>query len=169
MNITKNTIFIIFLFWISPAFGECIIKEGLPDFACSPGDVFPEATPEQICVPGYSKTVRNTPQSLKDEVYRTYDMNPKQPPCPCMVDHIIPLQIGGSNDIKNLFPQPSTGPLNSKRKDKLENYLKREICRGHISMEQAQQEIGTDWVSAYYKYGLDKKTKVFDKFLPEVE
>jgi len=37
-------------------------------------------------------------------------------------------------------------------KDKLENRLHAMVCRGEISLEDAQHEIATDWVAAYRKY-----------------
>ena len=43
----------------------------LPDPKLTPGDVF-DVTAEDICVPGYTKKVRNVPQPVKEEVYREY-------------------------------------------------------------------------------------------------
>jgi len=37
-------------------------------------------------------------------------------------------------------------------KDDLENKMKKMICDGKITEEQAQKEISTDWTTAYDKY-----------------
>src|SRR5437868_4967029 len=50
----------------------CVASGGLQDKACTPGDIFPDATTDQICQRGYSSTVRNVPQSEKDQVYAEY-------------------------------------------------------------------------------------------------
>jgi hypothetical protein len=42
----------------------------LPDPKLTPGDVF-DVTATDVCAPGYSRKVRNVPQSVKEEVYST--------------------------------------------------------------------------------------------------
>jgi hypothetical protein len=47
------------------------------------------------------------------------------------VDHLLPLEVGGSNDIKNRWPQPTEKlgvPMGAHAKDRLENYLHRQVC-----------------------------------------
>ena len=73
--------------------------------------------------------------------------------CPCRIDHLIPLELGGSNDIKNLWTESyETQPWNATVKDAIENRLHDLVCDGSISPEQAQHEIATDWTAAYLKY-----------------
>jgi hypothetical protein len=43
----------------------------LPDPKLTPGDVF-DVTAGDVCAPGYSRKVRNVPQSVKEQVYREY-------------------------------------------------------------------------------------------------
>lgn len=70
----------------------------------------------------------------------------------CEVDHLISLELGGSNDQTNLWPQPYQGtPLNAHVKDQLENFLHAQTCAGNIALDQAQQEIATDWIASYKK------------------
>ena len=40
----------------------------------------------------------------KNEVHMAYGMAPNQPPCPCELDHLIPLGLGGTNWLANLWP-----------------------------------------------------------------
>ncbi|MFM9735729.1 HNH endonuclease, partial [Streptomyces niveiscabiei] len=68
------------------------------------------------------------------------------------VDHIISLELGGSNDIKNLWPQPYHGLWNAHMKDKLENKLNEMVKTNQIELADAQKAISTDWVGAYLKY-----------------
>ena len=50
----------------------------LPDPKMTPGDVLTmDAT--AVCQPGYAKSVRNVPQSVKNQVYRQYGVTSRQP------------------------------------------------------------------------------------------
>jgi hypothetical protein len=122
-----------------------------PDPKLTPGSVFPNVSLKTLCTVGYTKTVRDVPQSVKKKVFALYKIDPKSDKFE--VDHLISLQLGGNNDVKNLWPQSyTTLPLNAHRKDVLENKLRRLMCKKIITIKQAQQEISVDWVKSYKKY-----------------
>ncbi len=126
----------------------CMSANNLPDPACTPGAIFPTATVSEICIPGYTTKVRNVPIELKDQVYAEYGIASHEPG-QYEVDHLIPLEVGGSNDIANLWPEPADPRPGFHEKDQLENYLHDEVCSGRISLQQAQLEIAKDWVTVY--------------------
>ena len=69
------------------------------------------------------------------------------------VDHLISLELGGSNDVGNLWPESYVSvPYNARDKDKLENTLHRLVCTGRMPLETAQELIRTDWIKAYRMY-----------------
>ena len=117
----------------------------------TPGATLPVATGD-ICVSGYSKKVRNVPSDVKQQVCAEYGITSHQPG-EYEVDHLISLELGGSNSIKNLWPQSYlTQPWNAHVKDKLENELHAEVCSGQIDLPTAQHEIATDWIASYKKH-----------------
>lgn len=123
----------------------------LPDPRLTPGDVL-STNAKEICTPGYARSVRNVPQSVKNQAYRLYGITSRKPG-EYEVDHLISLQLGGSNSIKNLWPQSyQTKPVNANVKDRLENKLHDLMCKGQISVSEAQKAIATDWIAAYRKY-----------------
>jgi hypothetical protein len=66
---------------------------------------------------------------------------------------LISLELGGSNSIKNLWPQSyRTKPWNARVKDRLENRLHELVCSGQLDLATAQRDIATDWISTYKKY-----------------
>jgi hypothetical protein len=68
----------------------------------------------------------------------------------CEIDHLIPLLLGSTNDISNLWPQRYSGtPWSAHIKDKYENFLHAQICAGKMTLEQAQKEISSDWIAGY--------------------
>jgi hypothetical protein len=123
----------------------------VPDPALTPGAVL-EVTAADICVRGYSKRVRNVPAEIKREAYAIYGVRSHEPG-EYEIDHLISLELGGSNSLKNLWPQSfRTHPWNAYVKDALENELHRRVCAGTIDLAKAQAAISHDWVSAYRIY-----------------
>src|SRR6185369_14663362 len=69
------------------------------------------------------------------------------------VDYLITPALGGSNDIRNLWPQPYSGSVwNAYVKDALEDHLRRLVCSGTLDLATAQHEIAGNWIAAYKKY-----------------
>lgn len=122
----------------------------LPNPSLTPGDVF-EVTSADVCVSGYATKVRDVPDAVKNQVYQEYGILSHQPGA-YEVDHLISLELGGSNSIKNLWPEPYYGDWNAHVKDKLEDKLHVLVCNGGLDLQTAQQAISTDWVAAYLKY-----------------
>lgn len=123
----------------------------LPDRTMTPGATLPVAVAD-IAVPGYTQKVRNVPADVKRQVYAEYGITSHKPG-QYEVDHLISLELGGSNSLKNLWPQSYlTQPWNAHVKDQLENELHDEVCSGRVDLATAQHDIATDWIAAYKKY-----------------
>ncbi|MGD9895704.1 MAG: HNH endonuclease [Candidatus Methylacidiphilaceae bacterium] len=123
----------------------------LPDPKLTPGDTFPVSRAD-VCVPGYSKKVRDVPIALKREALRRYGV-PLADRRDYEIDHLIPLSLGGSNSIRNLWPQSrKTMPWNAGKKDLLEDRLHKLVCSEKVELVEAQKAISTNWIEAYRKY-----------------
>jgi hypothetical protein len=103
-----------------------------------------------ICRPDYSKCIRNVSEQEKKAVYEAYGIpgGEHHGYCDvtqgCEVDHLISIEIGGSNEQTNLWPQPYSGL-------QWTAHVKDRICSGKILLTTAQKEIADDWVAAYKK------------------
>ena len=103
---------------------------------------------------------------MKDDAYAQYGTAPGEGVCAfkthtgtngqpvtegCEVDHLISRELGGADTLVNLWPQPYTQHPGAHEKDWLENELNKEVCRGDITLKDAQNEIKTNWYAAYLK------------------
>ncbi len=123
----------------------------VPNASLTPGDVLTTET-KTICTPGYTQTVRNVPSDLKKAVYNEYGI-PTHKPGAYEVDHLISLELGGSNSARNLWPESYLAkPLNAHVKDELENKLHALVCSGQLPIGVAQQAIAQNWPAAYQQY-----------------
>lgn len=122
-----------------------------------PGALNPDVTQatirQTVCVAGWTKTVRpaiSVTNKIKHALLvKEADRNAAH----YELDHLISLQLGGAPaDTANLWLEPYAGPCGARRKDVIETALKREVCAGRLSLEQAQQAIRTDWTAAYRRY-----------------
>jgi len=120
-----------------------------PDPALTPGDTFPGVTQAQVCEPGYSKSVRSVTSDERAEVYRRYGV-PNEPG-KHEVDHFISLELGGSNMLTNLWPEPYEPRPGAHEKDRVENYLHDQMCNGTMTLAAAQQAIRSDWYAVYLR------------------
>ncbi|GER90822.1 hypothetical protein KDW_49840 [Dictyobacter vulcani] len=128
----------------------CRASGGIQDKECTPGAIIASATAAKICVQGYSKSVRNVPVSEKNQVYASYGIS-HHTAGQYEVDHLISLELGGSNDISNLWPELASPKPGFHEKDKVENYLHAQVCNGKISLKTAQTEIANNWLDVYNK------------------
>jgi hypothetical protein len=125
--------------------------EPLNDLRVTPGVTF-HVGAATICRSGYATSVRDVPESEKNQDYAEYGIT-HHTTDQYEVDHLISLELGGSNAIGNLWPELNDHPkgyLNSK--DILENRLHDLVCDGKVGLASAQKAIATDWVSAYHQY-----------------
>jgi hypothetical protein len=89
----------------------------VPRRSLTPGVAFAVGT-ARICVSGYSASVRNVPQAEATAVYDRYGV--AHVPYAHEVDHLVSLEIGGSNAIANLWPEPYAGRWGARTKDVLD-------------------------------------------------
>jgi hypothetical protein len=145
--------------WLPPlrkAADHCVTIDGLPDAGCTPGAVDPAVSQDTIgqtiCVTGYTARVR-PPTSFTTPLKRTLMTAYGYGGLPLAgfeLDHLIALELGGApRDSANLWPTPWTGAVNARQKDVVENSLKAQVCRGTLSLAEAQRMIAVDWVSVY--------------------
>jgi hypothetical protein len=130
------------------------VRGPLPDPGCTPGTRYRLVTKARVCTPGYAGRVRNVPQSRKDTVYAAYGMSTHFNGHNGEVDHLVSLELGGTNATANLFPEAASPTPGSHEKDRLENRLHDLVCSGQVTLRKAQRMIATDWVKAYRVYVL---------------
>lgn len=98
-----------------------------------------------------TKQFRNTTQAMKNQVYAAYGVQRNKGICAggCEVDHLVSLELGGADDVDNLWPQPSQPKPGFHEKDWLENFAHKEVCAGRMKLEDAQTKIVQDWYAFY--------------------
>ena len=128
----------------------CHLESGpRPDPACTPGSFDPAVTQANIattiCTSGYTATVR-PPTSATDKAKKTlYTAYGVPTGTVSELDHLVSLELGGSNDVANLWPEVGKVP---NPKDSVENALHKAVCAGKVTLTAAQQAIANDWQSA---------------------
>lgn len=114
----------------------------------TPGAIDPNVTQANIdstiCVPGYTRTVRppvKYTSHLKRVRMTEYNLAGRV--SDYELDHMVPLELGGCPDCDaNLWMEPWP---DAREKDRVENYLHREVCAGRMPLAEAQQRIMNDW------------------------
>lgn len=129
----------------------------LPDLAKTPGAVRPDATKESVCHGGSTKQFRKTTAAMKNEVYAEYGAKKKFGRYE--VDHLISLELGGADDVKNLWPQPYKPRPGAHEKDAVENYLHAQVCAGRMDLDEAQRAIAVNWFDVYMRMSASKKLR----------
>jgi hypothetical protein len=130
----------------------------LPDPTCTPGVLNPAVNANTIhstiCVSGWTKTVRppeSYTENLKREDIAAYGFADIRP-ADYEQDHRVPLEVGGApRDARNLWPQgyerAGTSPrgYGSESKDKIENYVRAQVCAGAMTLAAGQAVFLGDW------------------------
>ncbi len=120
-----------------------------PDPAKTPGVVRRATTESDVCTTGFTSTIRNVSGGTKNEVFISYLGAVPNNPNDYEIDHFISLELGGANDIRNLWPQPYAPLPGARQKDVVETYLKHEVCAKRFTLDQVQRIISMDWYACY--------------------
>jgi hypothetical protein len=132
----------------------------VPDHQLTPGLARLYSAAE-VCGVSWGHDRRHVSAAMKRRVFAAYGLAGNgDPACVrdrkgrrCEIDHLISRELGGADDVRNLWPQPyGSRPWNAVRKDQVENRLHREVCAGAITLEAAQREIAADWRVPYRRY-----------------
>lgn len=126
---------------------HCVYRDNgfLPDPKCTPGAINHSVTQQTInktiCVVGWTATIRpsvSVTEPIKFDLMKSY--GDQLSASNYELDHLIPLELGGSPDsIKNLWPEPHEGTNGSYKKDGWENKLKAEVCSGAMKLREARR------------------------------
>ena len=123
----------------------------VPDPQLTPGATVP-LTRADVCAVGVVETARVVPVDVARRVFAAYGVNTPEPRA-YEVDYLITPALGGSDNIRNFWPQPYKNTVwNADIKDALEDHLRELVCAGRLDLATAQHEIAVDWISAYKKY-----------------
>lgn len=108
-----------------------------PNLLVTPGVIRP-LSQQQICSIKWGRDVRHVTTDMKKIVFASYSLDYKDHRL-YEVDHLIPRELGGADDIKNLWPQILTEARMIK--DPEENRLHRAVCAGTIPLVTAQEQM----------------------------
>ncbi len=117
----------------------------MPDPKLTPGVVM--TTDLQIVCHTSTAGRRNVTTATRNQVFAAYKITGSR--TNYELDHLIPLELGGSNDAGNLWPEPAPS---FHVKDILENRLHALVCAGRLDLATAQHAIATDWQAAALAY-----------------
>ena len=125
----------------------------LPDKGLTPGAVRQVGLQELCTTLDDDDLDPAVPSSIQRQVLYEYGVSTERQGKDFQVDYLINPQLGGTNDIHNLWPQPyHSTQWNAEAKDALERHLHRMVCDGKVDLQEAQREISTNWIAAYQKY-----------------
>jgi len=123
----------------------------LPDPRLTPGMTQP-LTRAEICSGSDNEDAPAVPRAVALKVFAAYSVADPRPRA-YELDYLIAPELGGTNDIRNLWPQPyRTVPWDAHAKDALEDHLHACVCDGSLDLATAQEDIASDWIAAYKKY-----------------
>jgi hypothetical protein len=126
-------------------------RGALPERNLTPGATRSVSISEVCSIP-HEDVVRAVSNSMRNEVFEEYGiMNARAEDYE--IDYLIAPGLGGTEDIRNLWPQPfKSEKWNAHVKDELEERLHQMVCSGDLDLPTAQREIANDWIAAYKKY-----------------
>lgn len=141
-----------------PLPGGCHTRDSgqLPDPRCTPGAYDPSVTAAVLCAPGYTTSSYRPPSSETTPVkYDVVEPAYGQDHVSGELDHLISLELGGANDLANLWVE--AGPIPN-AKDKVENALHGWVCSvkdplAQVRLLMAQAAIAANWMTAKSRLG----------------
>lgn len=99
---------------------------------------------KKICRTTWGKDERHVSTSMKKKVCLAYGIRSGCPGKKYEIDHLVSRELGGADDVRNLWPEPIA---EAHKKDRVENFLHRQVCSGAMTLDEAQTDVRDDWQS----------------------
>jgi hypothetical protein len=122
-----------------------IVGPFVPNPTLTPGATVPGVN---VCGTKWGLDRRHVTPAMRHSVFAAYRV-PYEKHALYELDHLIPRELGGADDVANLWPQPWP---DAHKKDRLENALHRLVCTGALPLADAQAQIRADWRAAFARY-----------------
>jgi len=128
--------------------------ENLPVKALTPG-LAATSSRDEVCGPAAGRPAMEVPAKLRYRVLINYGLGGYERagfcggPHGCVIDRLVSEELGGGNDIRNLWPLPNDGPWNAADKQRLAAELHARVCAGTLPLAEAQAMLAGDWIAAY--------------------
>src|SRR5258708_881065 len=141
--------------------GSSVFADDLPDLDKTLGVSRAGLSKATICSTKWGTDARHVTQAMKVQVFALYGYSgnddahcePDAKGHRCEIDHLISRELGGADDVQNLWPEAyGSSPYNAHLKDKLENRLHKEMCAGYIGLKATRDMMVNDWRKAYRVY-----------------
>jgi hypothetical protein len=148
MNFSRQSLFFIFLGWVTFTTSLDALALTQPDWNKTPGLL---CSPQDPNFSGYdypehiARCNRNVGTQEKQQIAQEYGNIPEAQWANYEFDHLIPLCVGGSDDVRNLWPQPIN---DAHQKDILENNICLAMKAGTMTQAQAVQKVH-DWFASH--------------------
>jgi hypothetical protein len=137
-----------------------------PDDRLTPGAVDPAATAGDVCRPGYARAHRFVPPEERAAVFMAYGLDPHVRGFEA--DHRVALELAGTNDPQNLWPEFYDMPWGARVKDALENRVHELVCSGAMTLQAGQAIFLGDWIAGYQRvFGTTEPTPPPAPFVPD--
>src|ERR1700756_3097338 len=131
----------------------------LPDHGCTPGAADGEVIVPAlgnpgnlagtICTPGWTKAAAALDGELvpvKAAADAAYNMRGQS-----VLVWLVPLSLGGSNDVSNLFP---LSVVDTNAKANVDATLNKAVCAGTVGLAGPQTALATNWTTALNQLGI---------------
>jgi hypothetical protein len=120
-----------------------------PKAGLTPGETRP-ITIAEICRRPQAEVIADIPEGTRRKVFAEYGISSRSDSFE--VDYLITPDLGGTESLRNLWPQPYSVRWNARVKDRLEERLHELVCAGKLDLPTAQRAIAVNWIDAYKKY-----------------
>ncbi|MGC1106423.1 MAG: hypothetical protein WA876_07780 [Candidatus Acidiferrales bacterium] len=128
-----------------------VYAAALPNPILTPGSTHVVSL-ANMCSSEHDEVISKVSDAVRQQVFREYGIA-GAPPGGYEIDYLVTPGLGGSDNIRNLWPEPHKQTIwNSYVKDQLEDHLHSLVCSGQVGLATAQRDIATDWIAAYRKY-----------------
>ena len=137
------------------SFATLVGAHVLPDPQTTPSVLNPEVSPDTlkatVCKSGWTATVRPD-VGITDKI-KANSVPPGHVATEYELDHLLSIEDGGApNDAHNLWMQVYDDPYGARTKDVLETKVKTMVCKGQLTLAQAQAALVPNWLVGFVKY-----------------